>query len=493
MKQIITAIACITLFSATAARGQFVEDALRLAPAPEFMSARASAMGNAFVGLADDASALFWNPAGLGQIRKSDFTIGLTNLSTSNESTFLSAVVDADKSSTHLNQLSLVVPFPVTRGSLAFAGGYQRIANFNGTMAIDAFNANSSIQTSLYDREDVWDLAWQLGLEDTSAVSYQREQGKGWLGIPVNRNVSQSAEVLESGGLHQWSFGGSVELAPKLLVGLAMNILTGSYEYERTFSEADTRNLHSGTIYGVEDRARTDFQSMSVTDYLHQDLSGWNLKIGVLYNVHDKLRIGASIQTPSLMTVEEDYRRKGTALFANTSEKWSLDALAITYDINTPWQFSVGLSGNPVPYVTISADADFTDYTQLEFDVPAGSTLDDLNSVIRRQLRTTTNLRAGVEVNIPETDLFLRGGFGYAMTPYEEFKDLSDYNTTTFSGGIGYLIDQAFMINAAFILSQYSTSRVLYTDPDLTVPESAFTASEKIGHSRILVTASYRF
>ena len=40
------------------------------------IGARAIAMGGAFVGLADDFSAVFWNPAGLGQLKGTNF--GLT-------------------------------------------------------------------------------------------------------------------------------------------------------------------------------------------------------------------------------------------------------------------------------------------------------------------------------------------------------------------------------------------------------------------------------
>jgi hypothetical protein len=38
-------------------------------------SARAMALGSAFVGVADDSSALFWNPAGLGSLRQSEVAI----------------------------------------------------------------------------------------------------------------------------------------------------------------------------------------------------------------------------------------------------------------------------------------------------------------------------------------------------------------------------------------------------------------------------------
>lgn len=42
--------------------------------------ARAYAMGNSFVALADDATAVFWNPAGLAQLNKIEFTLSHQNL-----------------------------------------------------------------------------------------------------------------------------------------------------------------------------------------------------------------------------------------------------------------------------------------------------------------------------------------------------------------------------------------------------------------------------
>ncbi len=39
------------------------------------VGSKAISMGNAFIGLADDYSAVFWNPAGLIQMEKSNFAL----------------------------------------------------------------------------------------------------------------------------------------------------------------------------------------------------------------------------------------------------------------------------------------------------------------------------------------------------------------------------------------------------------------------------------
>ncbi len=47
----------------------------------EGLGIRAMGMGSAFIGLADDASAVFWNPAGLSQLKGSGYTFGIYSMS----------------------------------------------------------------------------------------------------------------------------------------------------------------------------------------------------------------------------------------------------------------------------------------------------------------------------------------------------------------------------------------------------------------------------
>ena len=46
----------------------------------EGLGVRAMGMGSAFIGLADDASAVFWNPAGLSQLKGSGYTVGVYSM-----------------------------------------------------------------------------------------------------------------------------------------------------------------------------------------------------------------------------------------------------------------------------------------------------------------------------------------------------------------------------------------------------------------------------
>lgn len=68
--------ACLTLFTAPLAAAEL--GGVSTSIHHHYVSPRALGMGNAFVGLANDASALFYNPAGLARMEESSFDVSLS-------------------------------------------------------------------------------------------------------------------------------------------------------------------------------------------------------------------------------------------------------------------------------------------------------------------------------------------------------------------------------------------------------------------------------
>lgn len=477
-------------------RAQFIEDALRMASPPDAVSARSAALGNAFIGVADDFSALYWNPAGLGQLRASEFALGLSNLSVSTDASFLGTTRSASEGSLHLNSIGMALPFPVARGSLVFAGGFQRLVNFAGASSYGGYNRNSSILTSQFDNEIDYDLSYNLNLQDTTLYNPTH------LGFPIRSNVQQDAEIFESGNLGMWSFGGSSEVAPNAFVGLSLNILSGSYLWERTFIETDPSGVHRGTVIIGPQYDATGFEKLTVEENLDQTISGWNAKLGFLYKVKDVARVGVAVQTPTMVTVSETYMKSGRSDFRDDQGpyfyRYSLPTMSSEYDVTTPWVISVGASVRPVDFINISADAELTDFTQLEFDNTTTPALLDLNKNIRRELRQTTNFRAGVEVKVPQTDLFVRGGFRYQFSPYEADKDQSEYNVTTISAGLGYMFDNSLLLNLTFVQSTMQSFQYAYLPPESqitseNIPKNSYTYDTDLSRTWLMMSVHYLF
>jgi len=337
---------------------QYKEDALRLGIQGYGVGARALGMGNAYTGVASDYSALFWNPAGLAQLRYGEFSFGLSYLNNKDNSTFFGQSGSYSSSATNLNALGLVFPVPVRKGSLVFAFGYNRQSNFASGMAFEGFNPVSSIIQTWAPNGEKYPpevtLAEQLELAHVDTVT-------GTFISPINGNVTQRGEASEKGGLNNWSAGGAVDLARNLSVGVTLTYVAGTYRYDRNYHELAAQGAYAPPF---------DMKELVTDDFIDGDIDGFNAKFGLLYRLPDWFRLGLAVKTPTSFTVKETFGTTATSYF------WTPDPQGYSsygpidqpgsdeYTVHTPWVFSGGAS-LMILHLVLSGDIDYTDWTQL--------------------------------------------------------------------------------------------------------------------------------
>jgi long-subunit fatty acid transport protein len=141
--------------------------------------ARAEGLGGAFIGVADDATAIVWNPAGLVQLERAEASVVTRFISEKADYTYTSAPA----SNTSLTQSHVVFNF----GSFA--------------------------------------LPFKLGSTAVVvAAAYQRQ-------IDLYSNVKMSGGESEAkGGVDTFTPGISVRVSPLISVGVSANIWNGSYD-----------------------------------------------------------------------------------------------------------------------------------------------------------------------------------------------------------------------------------------------------------------------
>jgi long-subunit fatty acid transport protein len=459
------------LFALTSTKGfaQYPEDALRLSLSGLSVGARALGMGGAYTGVANDFTAIYWNPAGLGQIRQFELSGGVGHLGYSNDATFLGQSSNYSNSSTSISNAGFVYPIPTRRGSFTLAFGYNRSADFTTALAFNGFNNASSIVPSLYNPDETQDLAWQLYLEDTTGYS------------PIQRNVNQRGKVLENDGLNNWSVAGALEIAPRFFLGATLTLLSGSYSYIRNYTEEDSKNLYTTPPF--------DIQQLNLDNTIDWDLSGYGFKIGMLYKARDLASFGLTMKLPSRYTVKEKFQSDGTSIFKTPDKNGNYQYSASVggnseYDVQTPFVFGGGVSINAGGFV-FSGDAEYTDWSEMEFKNPSSniSNLTSQNTDIKNLFRATTNLRAGAEYTIPEPGVRLRAGFAYQPSPYEG--DPSSFAQKYITGGIGFAVESSVFIDVAYAHGWWDTFHVNYDETSRT--------DEKVKTDNLLFNLSYRF
>ena len=437
---------------------QTTQDAIRITDNTTGFGARALGMGGAYAGVADDYSAIYWNPAGLAQIRKMEFWMELTHTRFSNDILYQGSPSSATNNATRFNSLGMVFPVPTYRGSLVFAFGYQRLKDFEYANNFRGISSLPSDRLSFY-------------LDTTNTVY-------NFGGQPLQREEYVSDE----GSLNQWSFGGAMDVSPNISVGLSLSYWKGSSNYLQEFTQLDIYD--NFTLYPA------NFYDYLENRKILSKYSSFSAKLSALFRAGRFARIGLGMELPQTFNVNEDYRSESSVSF-DDGEILNFDPEEGTfeYDVKIPFRFFGGASLAFGP-ILVSASAKYMDWTQMKFDLPSNASLSDdysdllsENKNFRTDYRETVKINLGGEIGLPVFDSQLRAGFIYDPSPLKNAS--SDNNRTFITAGYGILIDRVLKLDAAFM--QGTWKQTTYDD---LAPAGT---REDVTYRKILLTASYRF
>jgi hypothetical protein len=449
MKFRIILISVLSFAAITSA--QNFNDALLLSEPGLYTGARALGMGNSFTALSDDFSAALFNPAGLGLAKKFGLSVTLNTNSFDNTVSFLGNSSNALKTTVNLNQFGFVFPVPTVRGSLVFSLGYSRVKDFNSVTEFDGFNQGntSMVQDLTGDINDVIPLTNDIRLAyeiiDSNTENYLRDT------TLINGLLNQSGKIRSEGSISNWSFAVANEVAKGLFIGGTFNILSGSYKRDRDYYEDDTQNIYGNDIELVPGDASTkDFQTFYFNDIIDWDISGWDFKLGVLYDWENFFKFGATIKFPSYYTIKESYYVNVASEFANGIgfELGEPIIDLVEYEIKTPFEYSAGASIKVLLF-TFSGEAKLIDYTQMQFTEGLGDQYRiERNKEISELFRTAVTYNAGAELKIPSLPIWGRIGAMYIQSPYAG--DPTDFDKKYLTAGIGLLLGNIFKIDVAY-------------------------------------------
>lgn len=458
MKTAGTILILLILFSFRAVWAQSAEDAVRITDNISGFGARALGMGGAYEGVADDYSAIYWNPAGLAQMRKMEYWMGLSHFKLNNDIVYRNTNSTADNSATKLNSLGLVFPIPTYRGSLVFALGYQRVHNYEYA---NLFNGTSPEGS---DR-----LSFEL---DTLGNVYDF-----W-----GKEVQKEENISDEGNLNQWSFAGAVDVSPNISVGLGMNFWSGSSDYRLEFTQTDVFDNYQ--IFPA-----------NFLDYLENrtiltKYSSFSMKLSTLMRAGRSARIGLMMELPHAFNVKEEFSMPSSLDFDDGDfETFDDQAGNFEYDVKIPFRFSGGISFAAGPAL-LAASAKYTDWTQVKFDLPDNASLNpdfadllDENKRFKQDFKETLRWSIGGEIGIPVFDSQLRAGYIQDPSPKKLAK--SENDRKYFSLGYGVLLDRILKLDVAYLRGTWKQ-----TTYDNLAPSGT---DEDITTQKILFTLAYRF
>lgn len=437
----------LTLFIliSTSIFAQNFNDALRLGQQNLDFDARTLSLGNSTIGALGNFSSSIINPAGLATIKRDVFSMSFNSNNFKNNAEFFNSSIESKRSNGNVNQVSLVMPLPVKKGSAVLAFGYNQVNDLNSSMEFDGFNNrnNSMIQDLTFFNDDI---AYELGLSypvfDSNDNYIQDETN-------ISGRLNQSGKLIEKGTLDNWVISGAAEIAKNLFLGATFNIISGEYQSNRTYLEDDyDSDIYRGLL-DPSDSNTMGFESFYLNDIIDWDINGWDFRIGILYKLNDYLNFGATIKFPTSYTVEEKYSIYAESEFTQNYFVVDYPGAKNEYEISTPLEVSGGLSAT-FPLVTFNISGKLIDYSQLEFvEGFEDNVLFSKNEDIKEVFQSTFNWNLGAEVTLPYPSLKLRGGFIYNPSPYVD--DAAEFDKKYLTAGLGFPIAKKLLFDFAYV------------------------------------------
>lgn len=358
------------------------------------LGSRALSMGGAFVGLADDYSAIFWNPAGMSQFGSRYIGFYGTDVIPSGSyllqvptSEGLLNLVDAKTQTKHYLSGLLAYYQPITENIVAGVGIY----------------VPSGLGAS-------WDG------EDFSNYSY-----------------GQAYQWESKVGAVTFSPGVSYRINEMISVGAALNINYGMFSMKRW----------AGTTEIPEPPYEFDLGQYEM------NLKGWGFgaTLGVLVKVNDMLSAGATLRTPSRVKFSGDASLSNIELLGFKS---SSEAETESPHLTFPLWIAGGVAVRPLSGLTLTGDLQWTrwstlDQVELSFIDPFWSLfmIASGGNIMHLEWKDALQVRVGAEYMLRE-DLAVRAGYYYDPTPTPDKTMnvlLPSFTFNAFTLGLGYSLN----------------------------------------------------
>lgn len=441
------------------------------APLPSGSGARALGVGGAFTAIADDATAASWNPAGLTQLERPEFSLvyrlkNERNRHWSENDAY--RVGDDTDFGDALNYLSAVMPLRLWDRNAVVSLNFQEVYDFS-----QKFHANFS--------DHSYSRTRSVESEDTSkTVNTHYSLANGYLDVTeflTTHKVTTMDQQLSSASLGKLKFeqegavqaispAFAIDVTPSVSLGAAINI------YQEGLLGADKIRSHTsaryyGTMNSVADITdeRTtsgtwtytgEYQSPTVnfplppesgevdpysTSDNYQDLTqlhyngyydvydsiddfrGVNATLGGLWTVNEKLTLGACLDLPwtayarEKKTVQAGVNVQGDAS-ASTSSRTS-EAKDVTFEMPLYWALGAAWHWNN--RLTTSFDASQTQWSDYSFKAEGDPRLNPLDGSEygEHAVDDCWALRTGTEYLwvLQRTEIPFRAGLSWEQRP----------------------------------------------------------------------------
>jgi opacity protein-like surface antigen len=461
-------------------------DALRFSEIDWQGTARFMGAGKAFGAVGAEFSALNTNPASIGLYKKFEITFTPMTLSIIKNSTgYNNSATLARAVKYNIGSAGVIAVLPGISSSLwkkfQIGFGYNRIKNFNNIFTIEGRNAGKTIG-SLFaaeaegldyrdtDLQDIWSTelwaAWDSFLIDTLPGNYS-----SYKPLLAGRDMFHESTVIQKGGIDEMIFSFGTNYDDKLFLGITIGVPFINYIENRTFLERNDKPI-----------SMDNFREYKITDKLSVRSTGINLKLGIIYQPLNFMRLGVAFHTPTYYGNIKDYFERCVEYKTQSIRGEETYANSFNYSLFTPLRAMANVAFFISRRAFISAEYEFANYGMASM-YSVGSNFREENKTIQNMYGFSHIARIGAELNLTQA-FALRAGYNYISSPYKN--KINDGSKHCASAGFGF---RTKYIYGDFAYT-FTTSKEKYWIYD---PEFVNTAINQFVIHRIMLTLGTRF
>lgn len=273
-----------------------------------------------------------------------------------------------------------------------------------------------------------------------------------FLAGPLNQAYSRNI----TGSKYDVLFNVGFNFGDTFFVGANLGVTSLNYNYDECYKEA-AENPSAFEI-DFEDKGKTCFSDYRTRYSYTADGSGVFGKIGFLWRPVDGLRVGAAVQTPTIMEINERWIQDVNLNYTDASFNGSAKTPEgeNSYRLRSPYRLNAGAAFTFAGMALVSADYEMTDYSTMKFMSKDGGwsndTFSSLNDQIRNCMGVSHMVRIGAEFK-PLPEIAVRAGYNFTTTPeyvYEgNSKTKLNDRINAFSVGLGYSSNGSFFADIA--------------------------------------------
>ena len=419
----------VSLFIFISINAQTASEAIHLMEDEIGFGARSLALGGAYTALGNDASGMYWNPAGLAGISNGAIYFENNSLFYNNETTYGQERKNNPlRKSIGVNGLGIIYPVPTVRGSFVIGIGYNRIISYDGLMSFSGFSLRDN------------DLGFPITVDGVEKNYF------------FSKNVQRSEKVISSGGLEQLTFSFGIAISPVSSFGISISRLNGREDYEFSFSQQDLQNTYK--------EFPTDFNQYDLVQSLITKTKGWNVRTGLKTAINQWFQFGMAFSLPYTLNVKENHGTSEVLLFDNGDVSDVTETGRYDYEVIMPMVMDLGIAVT-ADNLALSTSIRYKNWGGTQFNLQniekdSGEYLlfKEENKNIKYLYRSVIQFRAGAEYLWEFSDTFgmtFRAGGGLLPSP----EGNSKADQSFISLGLGIPIPQSMMLDMAFIISNY--------------------------------------